>query len=67
VIAGQHDAVSPPILAERRAERLPNAGLASLGTGHASYLERPDEWLELAAEFLERGSEGCRQNRNGNR
>jgi 3-oxoadipate enol-lactonase len=56
VIAGQQDAVTPPILAERLAERLPNAALASLDTGHAGHLERPDEWLELVGEFLTRAS-----------
>jgi 3-oxoadipate enol-lactonase len=52
VIAGEQDEVTPPALAWRLAERLPNAELRTLDTGHASYWERPDEWLELVRDFL---------------
>ena len=52
VIAGEQDAVTPPELTAQLAARLANAKLMSLDTGHASFVERPGEWLELVRQFL---------------
>jgi pimeloyl-ACP methyl ester carboxylesterase len=51
-IAGEQDAVTRPAPAARLAERLPNAELRSLDTGHAGYWERPEEVLALVEEFV---------------
>jgi pimeloyl-ACP methyl ester carboxylesterase len=56
VIAGERDAVTPPELTAQLAARLPNAELRSLDAGHASFVERADEWLELVRGFLDSGS-----------
>lgn len=52
VIAGESDVVTPPGLSAQLAAALPNAELASLGTGHSSFVERPEEWLALVGRFI---------------
>jgi TAP-like protein len=61
VIAGEQDAVTPLAPAARLAERLPNAELRSLDTGHAGHWERPEEGL--AGRGVRRPSSGRRNAR----
>ncbi len=56
VIAGEQDTVTPPELSARLAARLANAELVSLDAGHSSFVERPDEWLEVVGQFINRPS-----------
>jgi 3-oxoadipate enol-lactonase len=53
VIAGEHDVVTRPQLSVQLADRLPRADLSFLATSHAAAIERPDEWLVLATNFLD--------------
>ncbi|MDQ5833119.1 MAG: alpha/beta hydrolase, partial [Actinomycetota bacterium] len=52
VIAGEQDVVTPPELSAQLAAWLANAEMASLDAGHSSFVERPEEWLELVRQFL---------------
>lgn len=53
LITGEEDAIVPPRLVERVAERLPHSRLENVaGAGHSVYFERPEVWNRLVAEFL---------------
>jgi pimeloyl-ACP methyl ester carboxylesterase len=54
VVWPSHDRVVPVAHAQRYAEKIAGARLATVaGCGHASYVERPAEFARLAADFLE--------------
>jgi pimeloyl-ACP methyl ester carboxylesterase len=54
VVAGSHDAVTPPDLAEEMAERIPGAALRIIpGAGHLPSLEAPQTVNELMRQWLD--------------
>lgn len=55
VIGAEHDALTPPALAESLAEGIPGAGLTVIpGTGHLSNLEAPEAFNAALRGFLQR-------------
>ena len=53
VVVGEEDRVTPPLLSEDMAARIPGARLVRIaGAGHISNLERPEEFNRLVHEFL---------------
>jgi pimeloyl-ACP methyl ester carboxylesterase len=53
VIVGEHDALTPPALAEEYAAQIPNAQLAIItNAGHLSNLEQPEAFLQAVRGFL---------------
>lgn len=54
VIAGEHDAITPPDTARAMADALPDARLAIVqGAGHLANLENPDAFNAALHDFLE--------------
>lgn len=55
LVAGELDEMAPATTMAKMAERIPGAEFASLaGTGHFAMLERPGQFGEILAGFLER-------------
>jgi len=53
VVVGDHDRVTPPLLSEEIAARIPAARLARLaGAGHISNIEKPAEFNRVVLDFL---------------
>ena len=53
IVVGSEDSITPPAVAEAMRERIKGARLAVVeGAGHASNLERPDEFNRALADFL---------------
>ena len=53
VIAGEHDAGTPPAMSEEIARRIPGARMAVIpGAAHLSAVEKPTEFAALARDFL---------------
>ena len=53
VIVGEEDRVTPPLLSENIAARIPGARLVRIaGAGHISNLERPEEFNRAVRDFL---------------
>jgi pimeloyl-ACP methyl ester carboxylesterase len=53
IIAGRHDSLVPPSNAEFLHARLPNSKLDILDTGHFTWEDGADEYLELARSWVE--------------
>ncbi|MFD3646018.1 alpha/beta fold hydrolase [Streptomyces cyaneofuscatus] len=58
VIVTAADPLVSPTLQRALAAGLPGSETAELPTGHLPFAERPQEWLALITEFLERHREG---------
>jgi pimeloyl-ACP methyl ester carboxylesterase len=54
VLAGEHDAASPPASARQLAEALPNATYVEVPAGHMAPLERPDAFAAAIDDFAAR-------------
>ncbi|MBI1316177.1 alpha/beta fold hydrolase [bacterium] len=55
LIWGRNDTVTPPAVADKFLELLPDAELNWIEQcGHAAMMERPDEFIELTADFIRR-------------
>ncbi len=55
LIWGRNDGVTPPPVAHKFLELLPDAELHWIEQcGHAAMMERPDEFIELTADFIQR-------------
>ncbi len=53
VVIGDEDRVTPPVLSEDIAARIPGARLVRIaGAGHISNIERPEEFNRVVLEFL---------------
>jgi pimeloyl-ACP methyl ester carboxylesterase len=50
VIAGRHDAATPPARAEEIAAAIPQARLVTLDAAHVSALERPEAFARAVRE-----------------
>jgi pimeloyl-ACP methyl ester carboxylesterase len=54
VAVGHQDLITPPVLAEELASRVPGARLAHLpGVGHGALWEAPEAFNPLCLDFLE--------------
>jgi pimeloyl-ACP methyl ester carboxylesterase len=53
LIAGRHDALVPPSNAEFLHARLPNSKLDILETGHFTWEDGADDYLELTRSWIE--------------
>ena len=61
VIVGEYDRVIPPEEGYEVARRIPGAQLVAIsGTGHVSYVERPDAFNEAVLRFLDSVDQGSR-------
>ena len=53
VLIGEHDAITPPAMAQTLAAKIPKAKLVTVpGAGHLSNLENPDAFAAAVREFL---------------
>jgi len=59
VVVGEFDRVIPPEEGHEVARRIPGAQLVTInGTGHISYLERPEAFNEVVVRFLDSVAQG---------
>jgi pimeloyl-ACP methyl ester carboxylesterase len=53
VLVGEHDAITPPAMAQALAAKIPGARLVTIpGAGHLSNLENPDAFAAAVREFV---------------
>ena len=53
MLIGEHDAITPPAMAQTLAAKIPKAKLVTVpGAGHLSNLENPDAFAAAVREFL---------------